>query len=176
MSQRSLSSYIQLVSTVSVHSLDYLEINSIECTKVEGHEMGHTSRRRISLALILGLNAAWLYAVACASLCAAGVCPNETTPAMSEHCHQEQSPGPNHQGPGHEQNCLLHGHPTNSFLVPAGNQTPPDLQALACRIFPSVPITLFADGPIASLDTSSHSPPGFSTGRTICQKQSLLRI
>ena len=138
--------------------------------------MRHASRRGVSLALIVGLNVAWLYAVVCTSLCAAGVCPNETTQAMSWHCHHQQTPVPNQQSPGHEQNCHWHGHPTGGFLVAAGSQVAPDVQSLAGRVLPLASLIPAADPPLSPLDTSSHSPPGFSTGRIICQKQSLLRI
>ena len=138
--------------------------------------MGHSSRRGVSLALILGLNAAWLYAVMCASLCAAGVCPNETPPAMSEHCQNKQASGLNHSCPCHQPNCLWHGRPARVFLLPASIQAPPNLQRLAGRAVPSASMIPAANAPVAALDTASHSPPGGGTGRTICQKQSLLRI
>lgn len=147
-----------------------------EASVALGRKMGHASRRGISLALILGLNTAWLFAVACASLCAVGICPFETTAAMGEQCHHQQVPGPNQKCPCHEQDCHWHGQPTGAFLVPAGGQAPPVSQRLVGRVLPAATIIPVSNAPVAALDTPSHSPPGGSTGRTICQKQSLLRI
>lgn len=138
--------------------------------------MIHASRRGISLTLIVGLNAAWLYAVMCTSLCAAGVCPNETGRAVGGHCRHERAPTSRQQVPVHEQNCLLHGHATNVFLIPAGGQAAPNLLSLAGEVLLFASLIPAVNPAVPLLDTSSHSPPGISTGRMICQKQSLLRI
>ena len=165
-----------MLPTVSIRFLDSLEIDRVEWAKIKGHQMWHASRRGFNLVLILGLNAAWLYAVACTSLCAAGVSPNEKTQAMSGRCHHQQTTAPNPQCPNHEQNCLFHGHPPGAFLVTAGGQPAPELPSLAGLVVPFVFSIQAAIPTLSHLDTSSHSPPGFSTGRIICQKQSLLRI
>ena len=165
----------QQLTQLSTGLVDSPDKERIDCTVIEGHEMGHASRRGVSFALILGLNTAWLYAVMCASLCAAGVCPNEMMPGMGEQCHHEQAPGPNQQCPCHEPSCLWQGHP-RVFFVPAGNQVPVDFQSLTAGVFPTASMVPATYAPDTSPDTSSHSPPGVSTGRTICQKESLLRI
>jgi hypothetical protein len=160
---------------VTLGNVDSWEMEGIDCI-VKGREMGHSSRRGISLALILGLNAAWLFAVTCASLCAVGMCPFETTAATVEQCRHEQAPAPNQQCPCHEHDCHWHGHPTGVFQVPAGNQAPHDSLSLAGQVLPAASIISVASAPVAALETPSHSPPGVSTGRIICQKHSLLRI
>lgn len=63
-----------------------------------------------------------------------------------------------------------------AFLVPVGVQATYNIQGLATAFYPFNSLIQLSDQWFSPLGTSSHSPPGLSTGRLVCQKLSLLRI
>ena len=136
----------------------------------------HTINRRLVAMLLVGvLNAAWFFAVGCASVCALGSCPQQLNTSQADRCHHG-SDAPSHRHDEHQeaqcpsQSLLLAG-----GLTPSGPDVVPGLQATASIVFsPSCVPNLVRTGQLSA--TRSHSPPGDLSGRSICQKESLLRI
>lgn len=137
-------------------------------------------RRAFVPGLVMALSLGSAYALACPMLCSAAHCcagraDGSTMPGMpgSHPCCPAHSDGRNGapcKAPARQ--CLAHA-PSAAYLMPAGPVLP---QCHATVIFiVGTPASLSI--PTLPVATSGFlSPPGYSSGRTICQKESFLRI
>jgi len=121
-------------------------------------------------------NAGWFLTIGCAAMCAFSPCPQQHQQAAENICHHKsqiparQSENQNHSScPNHGYpmaNLVAHGAPVITSGLPGGAHW----AAVTVFISSSVPqVVRFSD-------KLSHSPPGFSTGRTLCRNISLLRV
>ncbi len=138
--------------------------------------MQGTKHRVVTVAVIAVLNAAWFFTIGCAALCAFASCPQSRQRAPEETCHHKGQ-SPMQQDDGHQRSpCPNHSFPMASLVLRAAPDITPGLQNsnswLGLVQLTTSPIPQF----ISVRDIPSHSPPGFSTGRSVCQKDSLLRI
>ena len=138
--------------------------------------------RCLSLALVLTFNLGSLYAVACPILCSPQHCMQQsggsTMPGMpdmpaSQPCcpaHSRQKNDTPCGAPAH--GCITHAQQA-AFLSPVGIAAPP-FHSLSIITPPQwVP---FVNSVVSIVTYSALPPPGFSSGRAICQKESFLRI
>jgi len=140
--------------------------------------MRDPQQRAVAVTLVAVLNAASFDAIGCAALCAIRSCPQQFTRERRDQCRHQGLPAPGNQRQNKEKStCPDHtSYPTAVVILAAAPGVTPGLQNLSPRTAPNF------DGasssvPVAPLGGSSaHSPSEFSTGRTICQKQALLRI
>ena len=131
----------------------------------------------MALAVIAVLNAAWFFAVGCATLCAFGPCPQQRTPVTEERCHHNgQMPAPQRDDSSPRSPCADHGYLAASVVPVAAPDTTPGLQNGA--LVTGLPYLLggAATRFVPVRDMLSHSPPGLPAGRVLLQKESLLRI
>ena len=133
--------------------------------------MRSINQRVVALVSIGVLNAACFFALGCAAVCAWGSCSQQLNPTPADRCqHGKNAPSRQHD----ERQC-----PGQSLLLAAGLTTAgPDvisgLQAAASVFSPSCFADAVRTGPLRA--TRSRFPPGELSGRSICQKASLLRI
>ena len=136
-----------------------------------------TSRWRV-LALVITFGLGSLNAAACPILCSAEHCTEHTgastlpvMPAGSHPCCPSHSGGGNGANCGATANGCAYAQYT-AFPNSAGMGAP-RLHSFSVLTLNWVPL----ESPTSSMVTaSSPSPPGFSTGKAVCQKQSLFRI
>lgn len=130
-------------------------------------------QRAVSVAIIALFNAAWFFAIGCEALCAFRACPQQS--AAEDRCEHQGRPA--HQSKHqHSSKCPTHDYFLASTVLRAGPDLTSGLESAMAVAAPASFISLTVGGPLASPAALSHSPPGFSTGRIICQKESLLRI
>ncbi len=133
-------------------------------------------RRIVAVTVVAVLNAAWFFTIGCAARCAFSPCPQQLQPATEERCHHNGQLPPSQKHNHHDSKCPDHSYPIASLVLPAAPDSTPGLQSgsswvgLAYLNAPAAPQL------ISLRDVLSHSPPGFSTGRALLQKQALLRI
>ena len=134
-------------------------------------------QRFVAMAVVAVFNAAWFFAAGCGVLCAFGPCPQQHAPVAEERCyHNGQMPAPQQDQSAPRSPCPDHGYLVASLVPVAAPDITPGLQngtpvtGLPCLLggtaIRSVPVR----------DMLSHSPPGLSTGRSLLQRESLLRI
>ena len=134
--------------------------------------MRSINQRVVALVSLGFLNAACFFALGCAAVCAWGSCSQQLNPTPSDRCqHGKNAPSRQHkerQCPG--QSLLL-----AAALATAGPDVVSGLQATTGVVFsPNRFADVVQTGPLRA--TRSHSPPGGLSGRSICRKESLLRI
>jgi hypothetical protein len=140
-------------------------------------------RRGFSLTLVIAFNLMSLYALACPILCAPRDCAHAmeaSAMAGMPSCRKKCCPA--HHSHSNENQGVRCGTPANScishiqqptFLIPAGPAAVQYQPVLV--ITPGLHILSLAQA-ISFFVPQSPYPPGFLTGREICQSQSLLRI
>ena len=159
---------------------------NLSCLEL-GFECGYTRLVSIDMrrlvykpAIVLFLllwNVAAVWSVACRSLCADGVCPLESAAATScAHSDRCCPGGAKRNAPAHPpSSCVAHLHPVRHFL----GSSSPKLDSPSSAVPHSLPASTTSLTALASLVSATcgiHSPPGFTSGRSICQKLTLLRI
>jgi len=137
-----------------------------------GTSMRSINQRAVALVLIGVVNTACFFALGCAARCVWGSCPQQLNPTPADKCHHRRS-APSHRHD--EQQCPGQSLLLAAGLTPSGPDVVSSLQATARVVFsPSYVPSLVGTGPLHA--TRSHSPPGDLSGRSICRKESLLRI
>ncbi len=133
-------------------------------------------KRVVALATVALFNFTWFYSIACNSLCAFEVCPHQSKQQSEPRCHDDHtSPTSEHQDK-QSKDCSTHSHPNPTFLAAPGFHVLPGLDSGSAWAVPTNFVRLFPNHSDPLREAFCHSPPPYSTGRTICQKESLLRI
>jgi hypothetical protein len=129
----------------------------------------------VALLMIGAFSVATFSAVSCGVRCAFSVRARQAHPATADCCHpgKHQSSGANPSG-GHA-TCSLHGVLTISSVPVSSLAVTLTLATVGRHAFP-LSLSLALLQPLPFYSKVSHSPPGLITGRTICQKEALLRI
>jgi hypothetical protein len=129
----------------------------------------------VVVSLILLWNTAGFYATVCRALCAEDSCPQ----AMVQSSFGQRSPSagafrsaankPTHP----DSRCSAHLCPGNCLAGSSQAQ----LRVESFEVHPPLATTTPA-APVLGIGArpGTHSPPGFTSGRSICQKLTLLRI
>jgi len=143
-------------------------------TVSSGISMHSINQRVVALLLVGVLNATCFFALTCAAVCAWGSCPQRLNPIQADACHQGNSAPSHRHGEHPGAQCPGQSLPLAVGPTPSGPDLVSGLQVTASAFSAScVPNLVRTDPPRAS---RSHSPPGDLSGRSICQKESLLRI
>ena len=142
--------------------------------------MAGLHKRTVAVAVIAVLNAAWFLSVGCAALCSLASCPQQQLPRdpYDEGCHHKQSlPDPQRGGDDQKPSCPGHPLLTATAAVQATSNFMPRPQAGGSQWLAATPWgSLWVGQPVSLPAAPSHSPPGSLSSRTICQKESILRI
>ncbi len=137
---------------------------------------GGLHKRAVAVATVLIFNAALFYGIGCTYLCAFRTCAPQPNRSSEDRCHNQHGPASNRHGDPQNQDCSAHGHPTASFMITVAPNVTPSLEsrtgwAVRINLVSHIPTPL-----ITRRDILSHSPPGFATGRMLCQKKAVLLI